>query len=91
MNLPEVSDGLVTIVLSFIGVVAWFTRVESRLGTASRDVDRLETRVTLHEARLTELDNRVMEKLLKIETMVAKLIGRLEGRDEASTSRTSDN
>lgn len=70
-------SGLVAALGLAISFIAWLTRLESKVANSSRDIERLERVQDGHEGRMSELDLRMMEKLSKIEQMVAKIEGKL--------------
>lgn len=76
-GLPQVDSGIVALIIAVVGLIAWFTRLESKGGTNYRDIEKLEKRQDEHEKRLSELDNRLMDKLSNIERLVAKIEGQL--------------
>ncbi len=84
------SEAWVTLGIALVGVIAWFTRLES-LGIANRkELERQDRRQEGHEAKLEALDNRVMDKLSKIENIVANIQGRMTPRSNSSSHRPSD-
>jgi len=72
-----VNEGLVALGIAVVGVIAWFSRLEANIATNTRDLERLEKQQDNHEEKLTELDNRVMDKLLSIEKAVSRIEGKL--------------
>ena len=74
---PQVNEGLVALGIAVVGVIAWFSRLEANIATNTRDLERLEKQQDNHEEKLTELDNRVMDKLLSIEKAVSRIEGKL--------------
>lgn len=76
-ELPSLDSGIVAFGTSVIAFIAWLSRLESKGSSNSRDIERLQERQDLHENKMGELDLRVMEKLSRIEQMVAKIEGKL--------------
>jgi len=60
-----------------VSLVAWAVRLEAKTSTNTRDNWKLEKRLDRMELRHEELDSKVMEKLSKIETIVANIQGQL--------------
>lgn len=82
-------SGIVGLGIAIIGIIAGYSRLESRTGTNSRDIERnelarvemkkeLDSRLALMETKHHELDNRVMDKLSNIEKIVANIQGKLD-------------
>lgn len=75
---PQIDSGLVAIVGFAISFIAWLTRLESKNQSNTRDLERIERRQDSHEGQMNELDLRMMEKLSRIEQIVAKIEGTLD-------------
>lgn len=82
-DITQINEGFVYLIVCLVGIVVWFTRLESKNSTNSRDIEKLERRQDLHETKLTDLDSKVMDKLSKIESMVSKIEGRLTNESNA--------
>jgi len=80
MELPHLDDGWVILGVSVVGMIAWFSRLESLSKTNARDIMRLEKRQDHSEAKVVEIDGRVMEKLTTIERLLTERLAKIEGK-----------
>ncbi len=71
-------ETLVPASLAIIGFIVWLARLESKNSSCTKDLDRVERRQDNHEHEMGQLDLRMMDKLSKIEQMVAKIEGSLD-------------
>lgn len=87
-KLLENQEGIVSLLVAVATFIAGYSRLESKTGTNTRDIERnssdiddlaekFESRLEQIERKHVELDNRVMEKLLNIERLVARIEGSL--------------
>lgn len=71
-------DGIVVFLLSSAAaIIGAFVRAEAKNQANTRDIERLERRQDIHEAKVAELDTRLVEKLSNIERIVANIQGQL--------------
>lgn len=79
MDFPHIDSGLIGfIAAATISFIAWLVRLESKIQANCRDLDRIERRQGSQEDQMSELDLRMMEKLSRIEQIVAKIEGTLD-------------
>jgi len=77
-DLMQINEGIVYLIVVIVGVIIWFSRLESKVSNSTSDIVRLQSRQDLHEQKLTELDNRVMDKLVVIEKALSRIEGSLQ-------------
>jgi hypothetical protein len=74
---PQVDSGLVALGIAIVTFIAWLSRLESKTSMNSRDLLKLEGRINHADKKTEDLDTRVMDKLSRIEQIVATIQGQL--------------
>lgn len=77
MEFPQVNSGLVALVIALISFIGWLSRLESKTNSNGRDIEKQERRLDNHDGKISELDDRLMDKLSRIEQIVANIQGQL--------------
>lgn len=76
-------DTLFAAGVTVVSAVVWLVRLEGKVKAQERLIDALENGIALLREKHENLDSKIVNELTRIRESLARLEGRIAGRDDA--------